>query len=182
MKKNYLLRQSFIVCVLIISTQATVFGTAKTWKTTGTTNWATSSNWTPAGVPASSDDVTIPSGTTQPIITNGTTAACGNLTINSGATLEVATNTSGVLDIYGSITNNGTLNHSGNLLIYLKGTNKTIGGTGTYLVAGLYLNGTDVSYKLLNNTAIYEMFIDPTDTLNLNNLQLTASNVFSRMA
>jgi len=99
-------------------------------------NWNTAGTWSPSGVPAAGDNVTIANGTTVTINTNATcdkltvgTGTSGILTIgtnttaytitinndilvNSGATFNVntASNTSHTLLAKGNITNNGTLN------------------------------------------------------------------------
>ena len=68
----------------------TINGTG-TWAGTTSTDWNNASNWC-GGVPTSTTNVVIPSGTTySPHVTSGpsTPAVCNNLTINSGAVLTV---------------------------------------------------------------------------------------------
>lgn len=57
----------------------------KTFTTAG--NWSVAANWTPAGVPAATDDVTINANCTVDVA-----AACNNLTVNSNRTLTVQGN------------------------------------------------------------------------------------------
>jgi len=75
----------------------------------GTTDWATASNWC-GGVPGSSDDVFIPSGSTV-IISSITSADCNNLTVESGASLTIESTSlaaNGSLIVHGSSTGNVT--------------------------------------------------------------------------
>jgi hypothetical protein len=113
------------------STVATVNNsgiTSATWLTSGTTAWATASNWSTGVVPTQCTDVTIPAGGTQPTVSTAN-ASCHNLTINAGAIL---TNSSTTFNIYGNLTNNGNLNDAvGYTNLY--GNGCTWGGTGTYM-------------------------------------------------
>jgi hypothetical protein len=70
-----------------------------------TANWHTATNWSNGFVPNLSSNVTINSGTPfQPTL--GAAAFCGNLTISTGASLT----TNGFdLNLFGNLTNNGTL-------------------------------------------------------------------------
>jgi hypothetical protein len=92
----------------------------KTWTGSNDSNWANSSNWSPSGVPGSSDHVDIPDVTTNPVIQAGTSVTImilmishlnGSLTINANATLNVTGSSTffGCMGIKGTLTNNGTL-------------------------------------------------------------------------
>ena len=135
------------------STVATVTNSGTTtaiWLTTGTSAWATASNWSTGVVPNACTDVVIPSGGTQPIVSTSN-ASCHNLTINSGANL---TNSSLTFNIYGNLINNGNLN-DGAGYTNLYGAGCTWGGTGTYL-NGATQNGwicikDGANYTVINN-------------------------------
>ncbi len=80
----------------------------KTWTGTTSTAWNTSTNWSPAGAPAATDHVTIPSApSNQPVISGSLTPVCNNLTINTGASLTISS----------TITNQAMLTASGNAII-----------------------------------------------------------------
>ncbi|MHC1776582.1 MAG: hypothetical protein AB9834_14350 [Lentimicrobium sp.] len=90
---------------LIISTGVTG---QKTWTGTTSTAWNTSTNWSPAGAPGATDNVTIPSApANQPLISGSLTPVCNNLTINTGASLTISS----------TITNQAMLTASGNAII-----------------------------------------------------------------
>ncbi len=105
-----------------------------TWTGTTSTAWATTSNWNTGIVPGASDNIIIPSGTTNaPTITNAQSLA--GININSGATLT-ANNT---LSISGAFTNDGTVTGTGT--VTLNGSSaQTIAGTGS--TANLTLNNS----------------------------------------
>ncbi|MBI4931394.1 MAG: T9SS type A sorting domain-containing protein [Bacteroidetes bacterium] len=129
----------------------TTCGNAKTWLTSGTTAWGTATNWSPSGVPAACDDVTIPSGGNQPTISAA--ASCRDLTLNAGAVLTV----SQALDIYGSINNNGRFDDA-SFYVDLFGQGAW-GGTGIYATSALVTNGifriqNGANYTLTSNLAI----------------------------
>jgi GEVED domain len=84
----------------------------KKWNGITSTDWATASNWTPSGEPTASDYcVIIPSGTPfSPIISSD--AFCGDLTINSGATLTV--NSGIAVEVQDFVQTDGTLTMNNN--------------------------------------------------------------------
>ncbi|HMU47025.1 MAG TPA: G8 domain-containing protein [Chitinophagaceae bacterium] len=93
----------------------------------GNGNWATGSNWIPAGVPATGDDVIIAAGHTITINTN--TSDLSSLTING--TLVIGNNNT-----------NRTVTVSGNI---------TISGTGNFYTAGNGGNQLRIGGNLINN-------------------------------
>ena len=95
--------------------------------TINTTNWtgATSEVWNLAGnwdngIPTSSSLVSIPNVTTSPIISSGTDAEVGNLTIESSEILTI--NSENSLTINGILTVTGELNGNSGSSIIVKGT------------------------------------------------------------
>lgn len=88
----------------------------KTWTGTTSTTWNTSTNWSPNGVPGSTDNVVIPSApANQPVINGTTSPVCNNLTVNSGATLTISATSvaNGQLTVAGTATFNGALSIGG---------------------------------------------------------------------
>jgi hypothetical protein len=81
---------------------------AAIWKGATSTDWNTASNWSPAAVPLSTEDVVIPSTANKPVINqaSATPAVCKTLTIASGATLTIAPGKA--LTVTGALTNNAT--------------------------------------------------------------------------
>lgn len=61
---------------------------SKTWNGSGGTDWNNMANWTPVGVPTSSDCVLIPNVTNDPIVNTGNAYAF-NLTIQNGGVLQI---------------------------------------------------------------------------------------------
>lgn|GEM_PF-3551745 len=90
---------------------------AKTWSGT-TSTWSDTNNWTPAGVPTSSDDVVIVSAAASPVLSGSTvvkslTIGSGSLTVTNSATLKIQ---------------EGNFNHTS--------TGSFDAGTGTILLSG----------------------------------------------
>jgi len=111
--------------------------TADNWTgSAGDNNWGTAGNWS-AGVPTSSDAVTI--GTTTANVNINVAASAGSLTLSGSgdtATIENGEN----LTVSGNIVNNGTLNidsTSTYAQLVIGAASVTLSGTGT-----LNLNGT----------------------------------------
>jgi hypothetical protein len=102
-----------------------IFSSTPTWTGATSTDWNTASNWNPATVPTSNDNVIIPSSgiTNFPVATSLTIASGSTMTLNSNARLTVN----------GTLTNNGTLTlESGATLV--QGTGNTVAGSGTFNV------------------------------------------------
>ncbi len=76
------------------------------WDGSESSDWQDLTNWTPEKIPTYADNVVIPNGMPNyPIINNGTTTAvCNNMTIESNASVTIATN--GQMTVSGNITNN----------------------------------------------------------------------------
>lgn len=91
-------------------------GIGKKWAGTVSSDWTNASNWTPSGEPTTSDYcVVIPSGTpNNPVIASA--ANCGNLTINSGATLTVNAGYSLTVQDYVKTDGTLTINNGGSLV------------------------------------------------------------------
>lgn len=102
-----------------------ILNSIPTWTGATSTDWNTASNWNPANVPTSNDNVIIPtSGITNFPVVSG-------LTIAAGSTMTLNANTR--LTVNGNIVNNGTLTlESGATLV--QGTGNTASGTGVYNV------------------------------------------------
>ena len=104
-------------CVSNPSNNVVIAPPGKTWNGSINSNWFIASNWTPSGVPTSTDCVTINNSGIAPIISGATIAyaysltilGSGNLQISSGSSVQVTdfvnVNPSGVF----TIKNNGSL-------------------------------------------------------------------------
>jgi len=91
--------------------------TATTWTGATSTAWTNASNWS-AGAPDNTKDVTIGTGTFQPIIASN--ASVKSLTLNASTTLTV---TSGFnLTVTGAVTNSGTMTIENNANLIQGGT------------------------------------------------------------
>lgn len=95
---------------------------------TGTSNsvWNLSTNWD-NGIPSSSTLAIIPDVSNAPIISSGTEAKAGNITINSGETLTI--NNANALTVSGNLTVSGDLTLESNSSLIVRGT---ISGQSTY--------------------------------------------------
>jgi predicted RNA-binding protein with TRAM domain len=102
---------------------AVVISDIFTWNGSVSTDWNTAANWTPAGVPIATANVSVPNLTNNPEIDNLTIASNGSVTLASGTALTLS----------GTITNNGTFTiESGATLV--QGLNSQISGNGTFSV------------------------------------------------
>ncbi|MDO7877403.1 Ig-like domain-containing protein [Hymenobacter sp. ASUV-10] len=83
--------------------------TSVIWNGSVSTDWFTAGNWSPNQVPTAAISATIPtapSGNRFPVIAaNAATAAANNVSIATGATLNMTANT---LNVAGNVTNNGS--------------------------------------------------------------------------
>jgi hypothetical protein len=109
----------FPKCAILLAFWLAIF-TSKamaqtTWNGSVSTDWFAGSNWS-SGIPTAATDVTIPSGTANPPVINGTGAVCNNLTVNSGASLTISgTN---ALTISGNFSNSGSFNAGSGTVTY----------------------------------------------------------------
>ena len=129
-------------CFGTASVTITVTLGTPTWSGTG--NWSSSGNWSTNSVPSAGADVIISSGT----VTISDDRSVGSITINNGATVNIATNQS--LDVSGAISNSGTLSvaHQGALV---QGTGSTITGNGTYQLIRSTGNSNDTIYNYMSS-------------------------------
>ena len=142
------------ILLLIIPTQIT-FAQTKTWDGgAGTSNWSDANNWSPNGLPSSSDYVIIDAGTV--VIPNTFTANArgmrnrGLLTIVAGGTLAILDQSSLSNQLTGSIENFGsiTITHAGNVNSAIVHT-----GTGTFTNHGSIEVSTGYNFHTMQVTA-----------------------------
>ena len=106
----YTLHLTVAGCVAMAYTNVVSSTSTGQWTGNVSTDWADSNNWCSGTVPTNLTSVVISSTATRmPSVL--TTAVCGNLTINAGATLTTVA--AGTLSIAGTLTNNGTMANSG---------------------------------------------------------------------
>ncbi len=174
-------RLSFAAYFLILLS----FEAAAITKTTVTSgSWGTASTWSPAGVPASGDDVIISSGHTLTVNNN---YQINHVTVNSGGTL---TFTSGrTLTMTGHLTVNGTVTMAGGNFTFTAGRNFIIGpngsftwdpGTNTAAGATLFTNGVEsfaaTSTLIIKKWYSYSVPIGSLVSSNFGNLELNSFN------
>lgn len=94
-------------CTIVISDPAILtVSPDNNWAGSIDADWNKSGNWECNYIPDSSTNAIIPAGLSNyPILSNGAEGTANDIIIESGASLEVNSNT---LNIYGSISNNGT--------------------------------------------------------------------------
>ena len=121
---------------------ATVLG-LKTWTGATSTAWATASNWSPSGAPASTDSVFVPVVTNLPTIASSVTIKSLSLAPSAALFLNGAPLTiTGSLDATGGITGTGGVTLSSATGATIKGTlAQTITVQGLYTVTGTLAAG-----------------------------------------
>ena len=150
-----------------------------TWTGATNTDWATTGNWSGCqgggtAPPASGDTVIIPSTANQPVITSAVTIAA--LTINTGATFTISSNTLTVNGNIGlnadggattTLSNSGTLSQTSGTTTLSRNTagtaNINLSGTGTWNLNNLTTSSTTTNYNLAN-LATYTIAGDITRT------------------
>ncbi|MHA2389740.1 MAG: choice-of-anchor Q domain-containing protein, partial [Candidatus Hodarchaeales archaeon] len=115
----------------------------------GTTDWNTAGNWSTGVVPGSSNDITIPTTVTDPVITGSVSAR--NLTIESGGELTVSG--SGSLSLSGDLDISGTITYTSSGSITLTKSGGTLSGTGSQTGAE-YVISSGGSYTLNDDWSI----------------------------
>ena len=105
------------------------------WAGTTSNDWTNPTNWVCSQTPSCNINVTIPAGCTNyPILSGSTTFTAKNLTINSGAQLNVVDPNS-VLSVCGDFNNNG------GILYMVPGANLVMSGDGNQTIAGNLTGG-----------------------------------------
>ncbi len=105
------------------------------WTGGTSTNWNTASNWSTNNIPTTATAILIPaSATRMPTVLAAAGAGCFNLTIQTGATLTIQTDSTqgGSLTITGDLYSDGTIVHTGSAYVRLSGSGKYISGDFTY--------------------------------------------------
>lgn len=129
--------------------------TVNTWTGTSSSVWNLAGNWT-NGIPTSTSIVSIPDVVTSPVISSGTTALAGNLTINAGEILTInAVNSLTVSGLF-TITGSQTINGSGSLIV-----NGSATGNLTYNV-----NVSNTNWHLISSPIVGEQYDDTWNTTN----------------
>ncbi len=150
-----------------------------TWVGIVSTNWDVAGNWC-GGLPTATTDVIVPGSSFVPnqpeVKFNGPPPAgpayCHNLTINSSATITV--DGSGLLNIYGNVTNNGIFNNTAGEVAFRGNTLQTI--------PALTVNNCQVldtpGLSLTGNLNVKDTFTLTTGivTTNANNVTITSGN------
>jgi hypothetical protein len=171
-------------CVNSSSYTTTGSQASATWTGGTSTNWATGSNWSTGVAPDEFTNVTIASGTTfAPTISSSTTAYVNNLTINSSVTLGVQC-TSGGLLIYGNLTNNGSINHTGTIYIYFLGCSKTISGTGNFYAGTIcpfsFEDGSDYTIGTVASNTLQATHVYIRSTATAGNLSIGSNTLVTQ--
>ena len=156
------------------TTTATVgrLGVCTTTTYTGTapgdgTNWLNAANWSNC-VPSATVDATIPAGLSfYPVLNTTAAAAVRTLTIAVGGSLSQS---NGILNVYGSLNNSGTVTLTGGKVVLL-GTSPQVTGLSTFHALDVNLAGGTL---LLNNaTSISNRLTMVQGLLNTNSFTLT---------
>jgi hypothetical protein len=127
------------------------------WTGINSADWQTSSNWSDGALPdITCPDVTIPASTPYAPILGSGMATITNLVINPAAFLTV--NSTGILQIAGTITNNGTFDVS-------NGTLELNGTGGTQTIAGSMLHNSRLKNLTISNNVNVSNTLN--DTLNI---------------
>lgn len=99
------------------------------WSGNTSSNWTTTNNWGCTALPTATVDVVIPATALNMPVLAGSANMKG-LSVNSGATLTLSTSAS-ALNIYGDLTNNGTISGSTGWINMMGTTQQSING-GSY--------------------------------------------------
>ena len=136
------------------------------WTGTVSTDWFDPGNWGSGAVPTPQDIIVIPSSpSNQPLIA-GSSAACGRITIENGATLSMNASATDTLFVSGDWYNNGTFNRG----IGYVNFNDTIpyveiGGSSETHFYKLKIN-TGARNRIVEATAVIKL-LAPTDPLEI---------------
>lgn len=155
----------------------------KTWNGSLTTDWNTAGNWTPNGVPMSTDNISIPPSLSRYPVFSGDSLIISTLNIQGGSVTISGAYVEILGRVWGSsgfITNNNTiLNFTGNRTI--KDTIRFNSGKQT--IGSLYISR--LGNIFLNDTVQVTGICSVQDTLESNNklvLQATSSTVYGQIS
>jgi len=116
--------QLFLIAILFCS----FYAAATDRVSSGSGNWATAATWSPSGVPASGDNITVLSGHT--IAINSNAGTCNNLTVNG----TLGCNNGRILDAGGNLViNNGGVINGGTGKLNITGTFSVPAGSSAYI-------------------------------------------------
>src|SRR6476620_9958495 len=82
-------------CLLMTIACSQAFAATKTWNGSSSNNWNTAANWTPSGVPASGDDVTITFNASPQVITLSADVTIQSLSLNNSTNNRIGTLSAG---------------------------------------------------------------------------------------
>ncbi|MBI2967287.1 MAG: SprB repeat-containing protein [Bacteroidetes bacterium] len=158
----------------------------KTWLTSGTSDWGNGANWNPSGFPGACDNVTIPAGGIQPVITAN--AGCNNIFINASATLTINGGGTQFFTVYGDFINNGTLNDASSTQpTLLAGRSPCFfGGSGTFWDGSNYVGkftiAANAAYTLTSNiNPLYGFEIQSNGSLSLSYYKMIVTNTWNQI-
>ncbi len=154
----YRVRSATGTCISPNSTTGSVTIQGLVWTGNIDTDWFKPGNWSGNVVPNASNDVLIPvvPSNNYPVLVGLVTALSKNLTVNSGASLEIQTNA--VVEVNGSFVSNSSMLQMGEGSLLLKGSETRGSYTiGTLVVEspGVLAVGTSVS--VINITEKFEL-------------------------
>ncbi|WP_170117991.1 choice-of-anchor D domain-containing protein [Flavobacterium araucananum] len=140
--------EKILYALLICLISQNIFAQTKNWTGATNTDWNTASNWSPSGVPTSSDYVTIANGTLNPVLSTTTTVT--NVQLNNNKSLTISS--TGRLNLIGDEKNvprlsfyeSSSLQNDGSIYIV------PIYG-GTTLFTGIFWGSTSNGSSLINN-------------------------------
>ena len=124
-------------CGANVVTQPMAVSITGKWAGTSSSDWNDAANWPCGVIPDATVDVIIPAGTTFHPDFSAATFTVRNLTINSG--VEVPISSDATINIKGDLTNNGTIDGDGNILMDNSSAQK-INGNGK--ISNLTLSNT----------------------------------------
>ncbi|WP_415579925.1 T9SS type A sorting domain-containing protein [Flavobacterium longum] len=130
------------------------------WTGTVSTDWFNTGNWASGAIPTASDNVIIPSSAPNQPNIGAAGAVCGNINIDSGASLSMSSGTNYTLSVAGDWINDGTFNRGiGTVLFNGAISYQEIGGASTTA-----FNLLTINKSLVNHT------VEATAVITLNNV------------
>ena len=146
-----------------------------TWTGSTNTNWFDPTNWCGI-VPNATQSAYIPGlGITNMPLISGATATSNNITLATGAILNIASNEN--LNIYGNWTNNGVFNTGIGSVSFVGSATDTVSGSGTNAFYNLVLNNSSAAGDAL----ILKSPINVNNNLTLTNgvINSTTTNILT---